>query len=189
QSREVAAPLVPRRGPWERSTFSPANQLLAQPGPDGAFNLVDLVTGLIRSTIKVEFRGSTGLRFSPDGTLLAAASREGLIYLYDTSTGELADAMRGHLLGVHDVAFSPDGLRLASASAKAEAVKIWDVRTRHEVASLAGEGSLFNRVQFSPDGSLVLAINSSGTVHVWRAPALSEIDLAAARESAPNPVR
>lgn len=80
-----------------------------------------------------------------------------------------------HLSG-NDVAFSPDGERLASASAKNEAVKLWDVTSRHEVATLAGEGSLFERVQFSPDGTLLVAINSQGQAHLWRAPSLDEIE-------------
>ena len=80
----------------------------------------------------------------------------------------MVDRLHGHLLGVHDVEFSPDGSRLASASAKSEAVKLWDLSVRQEVATLSGEGSLFERVQFSPDGSLLVAINSNGKLHIWR---------------------
>ena len=68
------------------------------------------------------------------------------------------------------------GARLASASAKNEAVKLWDAATQHEVATLAGEGALFRHVKFSPDGTLLVAINSQGKAHIWRAPALREID-------------
>ncbi len=176
ESTEWTSIPSPRRPAFERSVLSAAARLLAVPGPDNALTVFDLATRQSRATFSAEFRGGAGLDFSPDGSILAAASREGVVHLYDTASGEPLDSLRGHLLGVHDVAFSPDGQRLASASAKDEAVKIWDVETRHEVASLAGAGSLFNRVMFSPDGTLLAAINSSGTVHVWRAPALEEID-------------
>ncbi len=46
----------------------------------------------------------------------------------------------------------------------------------HEVATLAGEGSLFDRVKFSPDGTLPLAINSKGKAHIWRAPSLQQVE-------------
>ncbi len=45
------------------------------------------------------------------------------------------------------------GQRLASGSVGNEAVKLWDVATRHEVATLAGEGSIFSLVKFSPDAT------------------------------------
>jgi WD40 repeat protein len=51
-----------------------------------------------------------------------------------------------------------------------EAVKLWDVTTRHEVATLAGNNALFSQVGFSPDGELLIAVNASGEAHVWRAP-------------------
>ncbi|MCC6231754.1 MAG: protein kinase, partial [Verrucomicrobiales bacterium] len=174
--RELAASSPGYRPLRGRPAFSPRGMLLALPGPANTLAIVDLTTGTTRATITSEFWGSSGAAFSPDATLLALASREGLVHLFDPASGDPLDSLRGHLLGVHDVAFSPDGQRLASASAKDEAVKLWDVETRHEVASFAGEGSLFERVLFSPDNTLLVAINSAGKAHLWRAPPLPTLD-------------
>ncbi|MCC6234643.1 MAG: hypothetical protein IT580_18515, partial [Verrucomicrobiales bacterium] len=176
ESRDLAVSSPGYRYPRGRPAFSPRGMLLALPGPANTLAIVDLTTGTTRATITSEFWGSSGAAFSPDATLLALASREGLVHLFDPASGDPLDSLRGHLLGVHDVAFSPDGQRLASASAKDEAVKLWDVETRHEVASFAGEGSLFERVLFSPDDTLLVAINSAGKAHLWRAPPLTTLD-------------
>ena len=97
--------------------------------------------------------------------------------------------LRGHLLGVEAVTFSPDGQRLATVSHSNEAVKLWDVTTRHEVATLAGEGSIFQLVKFSPNGQWLVAVSSQGKAHLWRAPSLADIALAEARQSQSGPGR
>jgi hypothetical protein len=44
---------------------------------------------------------------------------------------------------------------------------------------LAGEGSIFSSVGFSPDGNWLMARSSlQGHVHLWRAPSWAEIDAA-----------
>jgi hypothetical protein len=49
------------------------------------------------------------------------------------------------------------------------------VETRNEVATLAGQGSMFKSVTFSPDGTLLVAINFQRTAYFWRAPSREEI--------------
>lgn len=149
---------------------------LAVAGPGNVLEVRDLVNGEIRSTINQEGWGFGQSSFSPDGRYLALASREGTVALWGLASQRVEDVLRGHLLGVHDVAFSPDSQRLASVSAKNEAVKLWDVDSRHEVATLGGEGSIFTRVAFSPEGTLLAAENIQGQVHIWQAPPLQDID-------------
>jgi WD40 repeat protein len=176
QSRVLAKPKPSPRFFRARLALSPDERLLAMPGSESAVEILNVATAQTQVSLDVENWGASPMAFSPDSALLAMASREGTVNIWDVSRGTIVDVLRGHLLGVHDVAFSPDGERLASASAKNEAVKLWDVTSRHEVATLAGEGSLFERVQFSPDGTLLVAINSQGKAHIWRAPALQEIE-------------
>jgi WD40 repeat protein len=69
---------------------------------------------------------------------------------------------------VHAASFSPDGERLASVSLGREAIKLWDVKTRHEVATLSAETGFFDRITFSPDGQIIIAINARGEAYVCR---------------------
>jgi WD40 repeat protein len=96
--------------------------------------------------------------------------------------------LRGHLLGVYAVAFSPDSRRLATASSFKEAVKLWDVATGQELATLEGQGDGFLRVIFSADGRAIAAISaSSDRVNLWRAPTWPEIDAAERVKSGNEP--
>ncbi len=176
QSKVLSKPKSAARFFRARFALSPDERLLALPGSEKAVEILQISAGPIQATVGYEHWLPGPMTFSPDSTLLAMASREGIVSLGDVSNGTTVDVLRGHLLGVHDVAFSPDGERLASASAKNEAVKLWDVHSRHEVATLAGEGSLFDRVKFSPDGTVLIAINAQGKAHIWRAPSLREIE-------------
>jgi WD40 repeat protein len=137
---------------------------------DGGVEVRDLRSGELRFTVSAHPWDVSSLAWAPDGTMFASASADGMVNLYDPTSGEVLDVLRGHLLGVHAIAFSPDGRRLASSSHGSEAVKLWDVTTRHEVATLAGNNALFSQVDFSPDGELLIAVNASGEAHVWRAP-------------------
>src|SRR5262249_33009376 len=57
----------------------------------------------------------------------------------------------GHTNFVGSVAFSPDGKALASGS-EDRTVRLWDVATGKETASLMGHEGVVHSVAFSPDG-------------------------------------
>jgi WD40 repeat protein len=159
---------------------SPNDQFLIlpvfHPGPaDFRIEFHDLRTGRLDASLPAQSWGVSGVAFSPNGTLVATSSPDGTVNLWDPSDHKLRDVLRGHLLGVNGVGFSPDGERLATTSHGNEAVKLWDVATKHEVATLGGPGSFFNYVKFSPDGRLLLAINMERHAYVWRAPSKQEI--------------
>jgi WD40 repeat protein len=114
--------------------------------------------------------------FSPDGRLLVVVSWLGPAQVWDTSQGKPITRLRGFLQGQHSVVFTPQGDRLAIGSNAREAVKLWDVATLQEMLTLEGQGSFFGRVAFSPDGNLLASSNGRGLLHIWKAPALEEID-------------
>jgi WD40 repeat protein/serine/threonine protein kinase len=175
-------------GQWknEDGPSPPGARTISQVTPDGGtliasrsrgeIETFDLLTGRTRQSIPGSGRRVSALALSPDGLLLAAASGDGSVNMWDWRESTRPDVLRGTLLNIEAVAFSPDGQRLATSSHGNEAVKLWDVATRHEVATLPGEGSLFRQVLFSPDGQLLVAVNIEGQAHVWRAPALEAID-------------
>jgi len=153
--------------------ISPAASLLAgQRRPeDRELTLIDPESGAVRGTLKGLTADPVGVHFSPDGKLLACGGRgESKIQVWDLSKGgEPRDTFDGHLNRIHALAFSPDGRFLASAGLD-HTVRIWEISTGKEAASLDGHNGNVVSVAFSPDGR-TLASGSSGpddaSVLVW----------------------
>ena len=67
---------------------------------------------------------------------------------------------------VPSVSFSPDGVTLASGSWDGT-VKLWDVETRRQIATLEGHTSHVLSVSFSPDGATLASGSWDKTVKLW----------------------
>src|SRR5262245_43324776 len=130
--------------------------------------------------------------FSPDGKTLAVSSRDqddGLtVKLWDVATGKEKSSIRAHAHQFCPMTFSPDGKTLATGGENAGktsmgggradhlGVKLWDVATAKEKASLKGHAGPVFSVAFSPDGTLLasgcgtFASNGqagAGEVKIW----------------------
>jgi WD40 repeat protein len=77
---------------------------------------------------------------------------------------------------VESVAFSPNGKLLASGS-RDETIKLWDVKTGKELATLKGEWGTVLSVVFSPNGKLLASGHDRHVVKLW--------DVASRKESVP----
>lgn len=71
----------------------------------------------------------------------------------------------GHSGPIYSIAFNPKGDILASAS-EDQSVKLWDVETKREIRTLAGDGRIVS-VAFSPDGKLLASSSDNGAIRVW----------------------
>ena len=65
--------------------------------------------------------------------------------------------------------FSHDGQMLASGSDD-KTVKLWDLQTGLEIATLSGYESYVESVAFSPDGKTLVSGGYDKTIKIWQVP-------------------
>jgi serine/threonine protein kinase len=124
----------------KEAVLSPAADVLAVAGADGAIRLWDLRSRNRASVLRTDLHRRSGhdaaalsLAFSPDGSLLASAHVDGVVHLWDMAKAEEVPVRLRHDESVGTLAFSPDGATLATGSLDAN-LRLWDVG-----AALAGE--------------------------------------------------
>lgn len=71
-----------------------------------------------------------------------------------------------HLGPVYSVDFGPDGKRVASGSYDST-IKLWDVASGEEIATLRGHTSSVGCVAFSPDGMRLASTSRDDTIKLW----------------------
>ncbi len=87
---------------------------------------------------------------------------------------ELATTLEGHKNIVTSLAFSPNGSRLYSASLDGE-IKLWDTKTRKELASMQAHPGFVKAVAVSASGKVLYSAGGfPGEVKIWDAGALEQ---------------
>ena len=108
--------------------------------------------------------------FSIDERFLGAAAGPGsieqTIVVWDTASGKELLRHQAHHDWVSGIDFSPDG-RLAATVDCSNICKLFDVRSRREVATLRGQLMALHSVCFSPDGRRLAAGTGDGCINVW----------------------
>ena len=66
--------------------------------------------------------------------------------------------------------FSPDGKTLASGGSIDGSIKLWDVVTNQERATLKGHTGIVLTVAFSPDGKTLASGSYDTTIKLWDIP-------------------
>ena len=174
-----AQALLPMAGPVHSVAFSLDGSLAA--GLDnGEVELWEVESGEWIGTFGHGGWSGLTVALSPDGTRLASRWRQE-IKLWSVENGSLAGTWKVptdvHWHGAgQSVAFSPDGTRLA-AGFQDGTVRLWDVATKTEVATLEGHTDWVLSASFSPDGSLVASTGGreDPTVRLWDVATQTEV--------------
>ncbi len=172
--RELNLQGVKAAGAYE-AEFAPDERTLAISYMDGTSAWWDLTTRQSRAAFQTHFPGAAQVAFSPEGRRFATASGPEILVWDSAMRRSATVAHRFHEF--HDVAFSRDGQRLAVSGSGAEGVvRLWDVTTWRQVATLPGEAEWYAHIGFSPDGNTLFAASLAGRALLWHAPSLAEID-------------
>ncbi|KAK7236732.1 F-box and WD-40 domain protein [Aureococcus anophagefferens] len=149
----------------------------------GVATIWDAETGAALHTLEGLAIGRfTSCDFSPMGLRVVTAGEDKMARIWCTRIGVLLNVLTGHngALG-HPAAlwiccFSPDGARVATAVD--DSIQLWNAETGKKVKKLKRSGHDWVRdhtISFTPDGTRVLARDSSGRARIWGAPRRSRL--------------
>ncbi|RAL12257.1 translation initiation factor eIF3 subunit i [Aspergillus homomorphus CBS 101889] len=101
-------------------------------------------------------RALTQIKFNSDGDLLFSVSKDKIVCAWWSANGERLGTYNGHQGAIWTVDVSPNTVLLATGSAD-NTVRLWNVKTG-ECVKVWDFPTAVKRVEFSPDGSRLLAV-------------------------------
>jgi WD40 repeat protein/serine/threonine protein kinase len=167
--RQTVATLRKTRPVWAMA-FTPDGRYLVTSdwGFDalsGVLEIWDLATEDLRHSLTDDMRFVWNMAFSPDGLTMATVSTDQIVRLWDVGSWRVREKLRGHGSTVWSVAFSPDGRNLVTGSGD-ETIRVWPAHPSHPPATI---DDVCSGPLFSPDGALMVTVNSAGDVVLSRA--------------------
>ncbi len=131
----------------------------------GDVALLDAKTGATKATLRGHRSYCWAAAFSADDTLLATGDHDGEARIWDLSTGKSLQTMQ-HGAIVRWIAFHPSGNTIATA-ARDGVLRLWNVADGRLLAEQHTGAPLVHACEFSPDGKLLVSIQSDGSVRLY----------------------
>jgi eukaryotic-like serine/threonine-protein kinase len=158
------------------AVLSPSGRTLAVAHRGGTVTWWDLKTRQRQALFDWHHLGrDIPIVFSPDGRWFAAGGEGSVLVLVEVGSRQVRQIARAHLNQVNALAFSPDGRRLiTSGTAANDTLKVWDVESGRDIATLGGKPGFYDLLGFSPDGNTLVAAGWLPAL-LWRAPSFEEI--------------
>jgi WD40 repeat protein len=183
QTISLIAPLSPSSDPRHKVeqfwlvgargiAIGPDGRQMAVLADEGELRLHHFPAGDVVAHVPGTFLAT--ITWSHDGRLLAGATQDGIIELRTIPTLERTHQWVGDSQPIHAIAFSMDDQTLAGVSAAG--LRLWNVATGTELLTLEAAGVDLERVEFSPDGTMLGAAGRSRNRHqlcellLWHAP-------------------
>ncbi|MDY3557968.1 WD40 repeat domain-containing protein [Gemmata sp. JC673] len=158
--------------PLSTVAFAPDGRYVASAGADAVVRVWDIQTKSEARGLRGHTDWVTSVAFSPNGQSLVAvaAEKDNTLRIFELPQLDAASAAGGHMLAVNAVAVSPNG-KLVATAAIDQTIKVWDIATGKEVATLVGNADTPFAVSFLGNDALVmggsLPTRDSGRLHLW----------------------
>jgi WD40 repeat protein len=157
--------------PVARVAFAADGKSLGASGA-GWKTVWDVDTGKEKAKVKGEF---AWFALAPDGQTLAISQADGSVQLWDVTKDKARGTLKGHEGVVSALTFSPDSKTLATGAfaggpkggGRDKSIKLWDVATSKEKATLVGHLKGIYSLTFAPDGKALLASDYNGSMKLW----------------------
>ena len=145
--------------------FSPAGELLAVAGGDGAVWLWRVGSREMALRCEGHEAWTVAVDWSPRGDLLASASNDSSLRIWNAEDGTEVHRL-DYGAKTFDVAWSPDGGSLAVASEDGR-VSVWSRETWREQLRCEGHDDEVNCVRWSPDGRFLATGGDDQGIRIW----------------------
>jgi WD40 repeat protein len=154
--------------------FSPDGRRLAAGHMDD-LRLFDLHGPVSFRAFKGHSSTLAGVGFSPDGRFLATVSHDRLLKIWTLADAKERFSIVAHRDRMKAVAFTPDGRTIATAGIGGQ-VKLWHAATGQPLGALPKETGTIYELQFSRDGSRLVAQVGRAGFAVYDASATTRIE-------------
>lgn len=133
--------------------FDPSGRLALTASFDGTARVWDVSTGQDVAVFAGTTQAVITAEFTPDGKHVVTAGDDARLWEIPQGATSM---LRAHGAAVWDVAFSPDGETLVTGGLMDGTARLWDLRTRRQIASLDHDPAAMVSADISSDGRFVL---------------------------------